>query len=122
MNRIDKLTEDFRYKYDRFFIGCDAAEEEGLWDKEENGEMDGFYQNDLVSVIIRLIAADGVISDKETEYLNKTFGFDYTTRPLKAASPCSGASTKSWQTPTRNCSVLSATSSSSAITTSLPRR
>ena len=83
MNRIDKLTEDFRYKYDRFFIGCDAVEEEGLWDKEENGEMDGFYQNDLVSVIIRLIAADGVISDKETEYLNKTFGFDYTTEELK---------------------------------------
>ena len=32
----------------------------------------------LSSVIIRLITADGKISSKEVEYLNNTFGFDYT--------------------------------------------
>ena len=83
MSRTDKLTEEFRTKYERFFIGCDAIEEEGLWNKEENGEMEGFYQNDLLSVILRLIAADGIISGKETEYLNRNFGFSYTTEELE---------------------------------------
>jgi len=40
--------------------------------------MDVFYTNDLTSVIIRLIAVDGNISQKEVDYLNKTFGFEYT--------------------------------------------
>ena len=44
--------------------------------------MDVFYQNDLVSVILRLIAIDGKISRKEAEYLNKNFGFDYTASEL----------------------------------------
>ena len=82
MNRIDMLTEEFKLKYDKFMVGCDAIEEEGKWDKETNGEMEGFYQNDLVSVIIRLIAVDGMVSGKETEYLNKNFGFDYSSEEL----------------------------------------
>ena len=77
MKNIDKLTEEFKTKYERFLIGCDAIEELDQWDKEENGEMDVFYQNDLVSVILRLIAADGEISDEETDYLNRNFGFEY---------------------------------------------
>ena len=44
--------------------------------------MDIFYSNDLVSVIIRLIAADGNISAKEVEYLNHNFGFEYTVEEL----------------------------------------
>ncbi len=77
MKNIDKLTEQFKSLYERFLIGCDSIEEIGQWNKEELGEMDVFYQNDLVSVILMLIATDGEISDKEVEYLNKNFGFDY---------------------------------------------
>lgn len=65
-------------KFESFLIGCDSIEEMGLWDKKMFGEMDVFYSNDLSSVIIRLITADGKISSKEVEYLNNTFGFDYT--------------------------------------------
>ena len=82
MKRIDLLTEEFKTKYERFLIGCDALEDLNLWDKDEHGEMDVFYQNDLVSVILRLIAVDGKISRKEAEYLNKSFGFDYTASEL----------------------------------------
>lgn len=82
MKKIDMLTEEFKTKYERFLIGCDALEDLNLWDKEEHGEMDVFYQNDLVSVILRLIAADGEISEKEAEYLNKNFGFEYTADEL----------------------------------------
>ncbi len=76
------LMEEFKTKYERFLIGCDALEDLNLWDKEEHGEMDVFYQNDLVSVILRLIAVDGEISEKEAEYLNKTFGFEFSADEL----------------------------------------
>ena len=82
MKKIDMLTEEFKTKYESFFIGCDAVEESGLWDREAHGEMEAFYQNDLVSVILRLIAVDGTISEREAEYLNKNFGFDYTADDL----------------------------------------
>lgn len=82
MKRIYLLTEEFKTKYERFLIGCDALEDLNLWDKEEHGEMDVFYENNLISVILRLIAIDGKISRKETEYLNKNFGFDYTASEL----------------------------------------
>lgn len=76
------LTEEFKSKYEGFLIGCDAVEELNLWNKEEHGEMDVFYQNDLFSVILRLIAVDGLITNKEAEYLNKNFGFDFTAEEL----------------------------------------
>ena len=59
-------------------------EELGLWDKENLGEMEGYYVNDMVSVIIRLIATDGRITEKEVAYLNETFGFEYTVEELTA--------------------------------------
>ena len=82
MKKIDLLTEEFKSKYEKFLIGCDAIEELNQWNQEKYGEMDAFYQNDLVSVIIRLIAADGIISKKEVEYLNYNFGFAYTVDEL----------------------------------------
>ena len=83
MERIDELTNEFMTKLEQFMIGCDAVEDAEQWDKDENGEMELFFENDLVSVILRLIASDGEISEKEAEYLNKTFGFDYTGEELK---------------------------------------
>ena len=82
MGKIDSLTEAFRVQYDRFIIGCDAIEETGAWDKDAFGEMDVFYENDLVSLVLRLIAADGKISGREVDYLNRNFGLDYTVERL----------------------------------------
>lgn len=82
MDNIDSLTKAFKFEYERFLLGCDALEEMDAWDKEAFGEMDVFYENDLVALVLRLIAADGKISAKEAEYLNKNFGFDYTAERL----------------------------------------
>ena len=83
MNNVEKYVESFKRKYELFLNGCDSIEELGLWDKDAYGEMDVFYTNDLVSVIIRLIAADGKITQKEVAYFNETFGFDYTLAELQ---------------------------------------
>ena len=77
MKNIEAYTDSFKMKYEAFINGCDSIEEIDLWDKETLGEMDVFYTNDLTSIIIRLIAVDGNISQKEVDYLNKTFGFEY---------------------------------------------
>ena len=82
MTKLDIYTQSFKTKYEAFVIGCDSIEEMELWDKEKHGEMDVFYANDLTSIIIRLIASDGKITHKETEYLNTSFGFDYTVNEL----------------------------------------
>ncbi len=78
MNNVEMYIDSFKMKLESFLIGCDSVEEMGLWDKDTLGEMDVFYSNDLSSVIIRLIASDGKISEKEVQYLNETFGFEYT--------------------------------------------
>lgn len=83
MKDLELYTESFRTKYEAFINGCDSIEEMGLWNKDVLGEMESFYTNDMASVIIRLIASDGKVTQKETEYLNKTFGFDYTFQELK---------------------------------------
>lgn len=83
MNNLDMYTESFKLKLEKFLLGCDAIEELELWDKEQYGEMDVFYQNDLVSIIIRLIVTDGVISGREVDYLNKNFGFSYSIAELR---------------------------------------
>ncbi len=78
MKNVDIYIDSFKMKHESFIIGCDSIEELGLWDKETLGEMDVFYSNDLTSVIIRLIAVDGKITQKEVDYLNETFDFAYT--------------------------------------------
>ena len=60
----------FKMKHESFLIECDTLEDLNLWNKEEHGK------------ILRLIAVDGDISEKETEYLNKNFGFEYTADEL----------------------------------------
>ncbi len=78
MENIDNLTRAFRSLYERFLLGCDAIEETGAWDKEALGGMGVFYETGLIALILRLVVADGTISGKEVEYLNRNFGFDYT--------------------------------------------
>lgn len=74
--------ESFKMKYEAFLVGCDAIEEQGLWNKATLGEMEAFYANDLTSVIVRLIVADGKVTQREVEYLNDAFGFDYSVEEL----------------------------------------
>ncbi len=83
MKKIDELTDSFKTRLDTFTIGCDSIEEIELWNKEESGELDVFCLNEFVSTILRLVAADGVINEKETEYVNKNFGFSYTADELR---------------------------------------
>ena len=78
MKSVEMYIDSFKMKRESFLIGCDSIEEMGLWDKEALGEMDVFYSNDLTSVIIRLIATDGKITQKEVDFLNETFDFEYT--------------------------------------------
>ena len=78
MKNVEMYIDSFKMKHESFLIGCDSIEEMGLWDKEALGEMDVFYSNDLTSVIIRLIATDGKITQKEVDFLNETFDFEYT--------------------------------------------
>lgn len=83
MNKLDLYTESFKAKYESFLIGCDSIEEIDLWDKDAYGEMDIFYTNDIVSVILRLIAADGDFSEQEAVYVKKFFGLQYSSSELK---------------------------------------
>ena len=78
MKNVEMYIDSFKMKHESFLVGCDSIEEMGLWDKEALGEMDVFYSNDLTSVIIRLIATDGKITQKEVDFLNETFDFEYT--------------------------------------------
>lgn len=83
MKNLKILTESFKIKYDSFIIGCDCVELDDKWDKEANGEMDVYYENELVSVILSLIITDNKISDEEVRYLNENFRFSYTVDELK---------------------------------------
>ncbi len=82
MEKIDDLTKAFRFQYERFQLGCEAIEETGAWDKEKFGGMGAFYENDLIGMILRVIVADGKISAKEVEYLNRNFAFEHTVESL----------------------------------------
>ena len=85
MTRLDALSDGFKLKYEKFLISCDMQENLDAWDKNEYGEMDVFFQNHLVVFILRLVVADGIISEKEVEYINKTFGFNYSKEALAEA-------------------------------------
>ena len=82
MDSLMTKVNSFATKYEAFITGCDSIEEIGLWDKETLGEMEAFYANDMASIVMRLIATDGIITEKEVEYFNQTFDFDYTLEEL----------------------------------------
>ena len=70
MEIIDINTSVFKTKYDKFIDLCNSVEKKQQWNKEDFGEMEVFYVTDLMSIIIRLVAVDGNISQKEVEYFN----------------------------------------------------
>ena len=81
--KIDVLTETFRARFDQFTNGCDCLEDVSFWNLDEYGEMDVYFLNEILSIILRLIIVDGKISAREVEYLNKNFGFSYTKQELE---------------------------------------
>ncbi|MCR5683578.1 MAG: hypothetical protein K6G29_14125 [Clostridiales bacterium] len=85
MNENDGMArkcEEFRVLYDQFVNSCDAAETAGKWDKEEYGEMEGYFFNTLMGILMNVINADGNIGAREAEVLNDCFGFSYTVDEL----------------------------------------
>ncbi|MCR4907034.1 MAG: hypothetical protein K6A33_13270 [Clostridiales bacterium] len=79
---MEKKSEEFRALYDQFVNSCDAAEIAGKWDKEEYGEMEGYFFNTLMGILMNVINADGNIGAREAEVLNECFGFSYTVDEL----------------------------------------
>lgn len=83
MSELDINAESFQIKFDKFLISCEAVENATLWDVDTYGEMEDYYAELLVSIILRTITADGWVSDREVEYLNKLFGFTYESGELE---------------------------------------
>lgn len=82
MTNIPKLCEKFKANYEFFLTGCDSMRRSGAWDRDENGDMDTYYSEDLVSVIIRLVAADGDVTEDEAAFMEDSFGMEYTPEEL----------------------------------------
>ncbi len=82
MKNVAALTEEFRFKYERFILGCDNQEDMDAWDRDVLGEMDVYYENELLGVILRLVVADGKISGRESDYINRCFGYEQTPEML----------------------------------------
>lgn len=83
MRNIQELSESFQLKFERFLIGCDAVQAEGGWSTENLGEMGVYYTRELLTMILRIVSADGWVSQREADYLNKFFGFTYTAQELE---------------------------------------
>ncbi len=83
MKNLDSSAESFQIKFEKFLIGCEAVEKATLWDANTYGGMPDFYAGLLVSIILRTITADGWISDREVEYLDALFGFEYESNELE---------------------------------------
>ena len=91
MNKLDISAESFQLKFEKFLIGCEAVEKATLWDADTYGEMEDYYAELLVSIILRTITADGWVSDREVDYQNRLFGFDYESGELEQVyDSCSG--------------------------------
>ena len=82
MDNLQAKADGFKLLYEKFLTGCDAFEEENLWNKDNDGEMEAFYFNDIMCVILRLVSADGVFAREEADYVNNVFGFRYTPEEL----------------------------------------
>lgn len=82
MSKTEELKQQFITSLELFVQECDAKEEFAEWDYEERGHMAAFYQNDMISFLVRLIGTDGDFSEKEAQLLDETFGFRYSADEL----------------------------------------
>lgn len=76
MNKLDTYIDGYRLKLEKLIICCDGLEED-VWDIEEYGEMDSYLINELMSVVLPLVAVDGRVTEEEVEYVNRIFGTEY---------------------------------------------
>lgn len=83
MFNLQEMSEGFKAQYEKFLQGCDALEENGDWDVQADGQMEAYYFNDIMCVIVSLISADGEFSEDEAKYVNDVFGFRYSAAELK---------------------------------------
>ena len=83
MSRLQELSESFKLQYEKFLNGCDALEANGDWNVSTDGDMETYYFNDIMCIIMMLISADGEFSDNEAKYINDIFGFSYSAKELK---------------------------------------
>lgn len=77
MNKLNTYIESYKIKLEKLIISCDGLEEDDIWDLEEYGEMDSYLINELMSVVLPLIAVDGKVTEEEVEYVNRIFGTEY---------------------------------------------
>ena len=83
MTKLQEMSENFKYQYEKFLNGCDALEDKKDWDVSVNGDMETYYFNDIMCVIVLLISADGKFAGGEAKYINDIFGFSYTPEELR---------------------------------------
>lgn len=83
MSQLDMSAETFQEKFEQFLMGCEEAEQGSIWNRDEHGEMQDYYAGLIVSIILRIVTAEGWISDEEIEYLNLVFGFSYESGDLE---------------------------------------
>ena len=76
-NNIDKQISKLIVQKDLFMIACDSAEQRGLWNVEEHGEMKLFFDSIFVSTLLRLVASDTLFSDKEIKLIQNVFEIEY---------------------------------------------
>lgn len=77
------MDNNFKERWEQFLIKCDEIGKESAWDEEELGVMYAYYDADLMNVVLYLVASDGEIQEKEVEFINDTFGFDYDMEKLQ---------------------------------------
>ncbi len=76
-------SDAFKLQYEKFLCGCDALEEQGLWDKAAFGDMEAYFFTDIMSVILHLISTDGRFTEEEAEFVRDAFGFNYSVKDLE---------------------------------------
>lgn len=72
------LAEEFKSDMNIFIQKCDVIEATGVWDTDEYGQMEAYFTNDIMCIVISLMSADGTFSDSETKYMRDIFGYDMT--------------------------------------------
>lgn len=80
--QIVALIKRFNQRYKRFSVRCGELESQGKWHKETYGGMQAFYQNNLFSLVFRLVVSDRKITDEEAKCLNRLFDFKYSAEKL----------------------------------------
>lgn len=83
MSQLDMSAETFQEKFEQFLMGCEDVEQGSIWNRDKYGEMQDYYAGLVVSIILRIVTAEGWISDEEIEYLNLVFGFSYESGDLE---------------------------------------